>query len=67
MTDTTGRIAGLLAEHSVEDYSDEYDDASLLCCCHFVARGSDLYDAGEAHRAHVAAVLAAHYRPRETK
>ena len=54
------KIAEVLAEHSVEDYSEgEFDgDASLLCCCHFVARGSDLYDAGQAHRRHVAEALA---------
>jgi len=44
----------VLEAHTVEDYSDEYDDASLLCHCRFVARGSDLHDAGDAHRSHVA-------------
>lgn len=56
---TEADIAAVLTAHSVEDYSEgEYDgDASLLCVCQFVARGSDVYDAGDAHRRHVAAAL----------
>lgn len=55
----TPDVAAVLAAHSVEDYSEgEFGgDASLCCCCHFVAYGSDLYDAGENHRAHVAEAL----------
>lgn len=55
------RIGDILRRHVVEDCSEgELDeDSTLLCRCHFVARGPSSYDAVDAHLDHVASVLAA--------